>query len=103
MTCEKRSTRMSSFTRTVPARETRPMSLRARSTSMTCSALSFSEERSSASFAASSAPSSPRGRVPAIGCMTTFPPSTRTNGSGDAPTSVAAPVSSRNMYGDGFT
>src|SRR5256885_50271 len=93
---------MSSRTRTVPARETRPMSLRARSTSITCSARSFSDDRSSCSFAASSSSSRPRGRVPAIGCITTRPSSTRTNGSGDAPTSVAPPAPMRNMYGDGL-
>jgi len=64
---------------------------------MTCSARSFSDARSSTSFAASAAGSAPRGRVPAIGCMTIVPPSTRTNGSGEAPTSVAPGVSSRNM------
>ncbi len=47
LTCEKRSGCMNRSTRTLPGRHTRERSLRPRSTSMTCSARSFSERRSS--------------------------------------------------------
>ena len=68
MTCEKRSTAPNSTTRTVPGSQTRPRSLRPRSTSIRCSARSFSLPTSSAASSASLASVPPRGRVPAIGC-----------------------------------
>ena len=45
----------------------------------------------------------PRGRVPAIGCVSTCRPSTRTSISGDEPTIDASPTRRKNMYGDGLT
>ena len=36
----------------------------------------------------------PRGRLPAMGCISTVPPSTFTSISGDEPTSVTSPVPS---------
>ena len=69
MTCEYRSTVISSTTSTEPVRHTRPRSLRTRSTSITCSARSFGSASSSAASAVSSSGVAPRGRVPAIGCM----------------------------------
>ena len=60
-------------TLTVPGLQTRPMSLRCRSTSMMCSARSFTSASSSRSSASSSAPVLPRRRVPAIGRVLTRP------------------------------
>ena len=60
---------MNSTTSTVPGWQTRPRSLRPRSTSITCSARSFGSANSSASKAASSAGVAPRGFEPAIGCV----------------------------------
>ena len=68
MTWLYRSTVANSGTSTVPGLQTRPRSLRARSTSMTCSARSFGSASSSAASAASSSGVAPRQRVPAIGC-----------------------------------
>ena len=45
----------------------------------------------------------PRGRVPAIGCVSTRDPSTRTSISGDDPTTDTPPIRMKYMYGDGFT
>ena len=39
----------------------------------------------------------PRGRVPAIGCVSARRPSTRTSISGDAPTSASLPSRRKNM------
>ena len=61
VTCEKRSGSRKRSTRTVPASQTRERSLRPRSTSITCSARSFSEASSR------SASPSPGSVVPAIG------------------------------------
>ena len=61
VTCEKRSGSRKRSTRTVPGLQTRERSLRPRSTSITCSARSFSEESSR------SASPSPERVVPAIG------------------------------------
>src|SRR3982750_2511308 len=52
---------------TEPYTQTRPRSLRPRSTSITCSARSFSSASSSSAIALSSSTVAPRGRVPAIG------------------------------------
>ncbi|MCY1521655.1 hypothetical protein D9M68_564770 [compost metagenome] len=74
----------------------RPMSLRARSISITCSARSFGSLMSSTSAALSSSIDAPRGRVPASGRMVIFcSPSPvfswRTRISGEAPTTWKSP------------
>ena len=71
ITCEYCSTDIKVLTSTLPYSQTRPRSLRPRSTSIMCSARSFSSASSSASRRASSAASAPRGRVPAIGRVVT--------------------------------
>jgi len=43
------------------------------------------------------------GRVPAIGCVSAWRPSTRTSISGEDPTIASAPIRMKYMYGDGFT
>lgn len=43
-----------------------------------------------------------RGRVPAIGRVSTLPAYTRTSGSGEAPASLRPGMRSRNMYGAGL-
>ena len=58
---------MNCATRTVPYSATRPMSFRPRSTSITCSAVSFSFPFNSSASLRSSASSRPRRRVPAMG------------------------------------
>jgi len=88
ITWEYRSTTMSSSTRTDPNSQTRPKSLRARSTSMTCSAVSFSSVRSSEARASSSSGVRPRGRVPAMGRLNTRPSRTRDMSSGEDPAST---------------
>ena len=103
ITCEKRSSPMNCGTRTDPYSQTRPTSLRPRSTSMTCSARSFSFRFSSSASRTSSSALRPRGRVPAIGCVSTREPSTRTSISGDDPTTDTGPIRMKYMYGDGFT
>ena len=45
----------------------------------------------------------PRGRVPAIGWVSTCDPSTRTSISGDDPTTDTPLIRMKYMYGDGFT
>ena len=97
---------MKSGTSTVPGTQTRPRSLRARSTSITCSARSFgSASRLSASRTSSSSVA-PRGRVPAGGWTTAEVPVTVTSASGEEPTTsngVSRPAKrSRYMYGDGL-
>ena len=77
---------MNCGTRTDPYSQTRPTSLRPRSTSITCSARSFSLRFSSSARRMSSSSFRPRRRVPAIGCVSTREPSTRTSISGDEPT-----------------
>ena len=79
---------MSSSTTTVPKDDTRPTSLRARSTNITCSATSFGFSRSSAAKRRSCSSFVPRLRVPAIGRLITRPPSNCTMGSGELPTMV---------------
>ncbi len=103
MTCEKRSSPMNCGTRTDPYSQTRPTSLRPRSTSITCSARSFSLRFSSSASRMSSSSLRPRGRVPAIGCVSTREPSTRTSISGDEPTTETPPMRMKYMYGDGLT
>ena len=57
---------------------------------MRCSARSFSSASSSRAMASSFAPSG-RGRVPAIGRVSTRRPSTRTSISGEAPATAESP------------
>src|SRR5215218_4974796 len=64
------STRMKSGTSTVPGTHTRPRSLRARSTSITCSARSLGSASSPSARRASSASVGPGGWVAAGGCTT---------------------------------
>ena len=68
--------RSSAGTVTLPTSATRPRSLRTRSTIITFSAMSFSEE-------ASVAGSAPAGTVPLIGAEVTTPPVRRRNVSGE--------------------
>ena len=84
-------------TRTLPYSDTRPTSLRPRSTSITCSARSFSLRLSSSASRTSSSSFRPRGRVPAIGCVSTRRPSTRTSISGDDPT-IERPPTRRKVH-----
>ncbi len=93
---------MNSVTVTLPVRHTRPTSLRPRSTSMRCSARSFSLSRSSRSSSASRSGVAPRRRVPAIGWYSTVRPVTRTSISGEAPTMSHAGAEMKNMYGEGL-
>ena len=88
---------------TEPNSQTRPRSFRPRSTSITCSARSFSLRFSSSPSRRSSSSLPPRGRVPAIGCVSTRRPSTRTSISGDDPTIASPPMRMKYMYGDGLT
>jgi len=71
MTWLYRSISISFSTTTVPGLLTRPTSLRPRSTSITCSARSFSSASKSASSSLSSSSFAPRIRVPASGRFTT--------------------------------
>ena len=73
---------MNDSTCTEPYSHTRPRSLRPRSTSITCSARSFSSASSSSAIALSSSTVAPRGRVPAIGRVDTLRPETVSSGSG---------------------
>jgi hypothetical protein len=86
-----------SVTLTVPVFAMRPMSLRARSISITCSARSLGSLMSSTSAALSFSGVAPRGRVPASGRMVIFWPSGvlswRTRISGLAPTTWKSPKS----------
>ena len=77
VTCEKRSGSRNRSTCTVPGTQTRERSLRPRSTSITCSARSFSEASSR------SASPSPGCVVPAIGFRLARPPSALTSVSGE--------------------
>ena len=85
-TCEYFSTFMNSVTFTVPNFDTRPTSFRPRSTSITCSARSFSSASSSAERLSSSAGVAPRRLVPAIGRRVSLELDTRTSSSGELPT-----------------
>ena len=84
-------------------RDTRPRSLRPRSTSITCSARSFGSRWSCSARSASSRASAPRGRVPAIGWVVSLSPSTWRSSSGDAPTTSKSGVRTKNRYGLGLT
>ena len=90
-------------TSTVPYSQTRPRSLRPRSTSITCSARSFSSASRPSAISASSAASAPRGRVPAIGRVETWRPVTVSSGSGEAPAIWKSMKSRKYMYGLGLT
>jgi hypothetical protein len=90
-------------TSTDPYSHTRPRSLRPRSTSITCSARSFSSARRSEASARSSSTVAPRGRVPAIGRVETRRPETVSSGSGEAPTTWKSSKSRKYMYGEGLT
>ena len=90
-------------TATEPYSQTRPRSLRPRSTSITCSARSFSSASSSAAIMRSLSGSAPRGRVPAIGRVLTRRPLTVISGSGLAPAISKSPKSRKYMYGLGLT
>ena len=82
------SSDMNSSTFIEPNLATRPTSLRARSTSITCSARSFGFSFNSPASLRSCSSSLPRLRVPAIGRLTTRPLRSCTIGSGDEPTIV---------------
>ncbi len=74
---------------------------------MTCSLRSFASASRSLASRTSSSSVSPRGRVPAIGCIVTSPSRTVTRASGDEPTTaIGAPSGvgnrSRYMYGLGL-
>src|SRR4051795_471928 len=98
-----RSTAPNSTTCTEPGADTRPRSLRARSTSMTCSACSFGSLTNSAASAASRSAVSPRRLVPAIGCSTARPSLTVARASGLQPTMSTSSVRRKYMYGEGFS
>ena len=89
VTCEKRSGSRKRSTRTVPGLQTRERSLRPRSTSITCSARSFSDASSR------SASPSPGEVVPAIGFTLARRSFSLTSVSGDEPTSAMPSSSSR--------
>ncbi len=88
---------MSSVTASVPGTKTRPMSLRHRSTSITCSAISFSSVFSASTAGPSIAGSPRRGAVPASARITIRRPSSRNSTSGLAPISVCPPSVVRYM------
>ena len=96
VTCENRSGSRNRSTRTEPGTQTRERSFRPRSTSITCSARSFSEPRSR------SASPSPGLVVPAIGFTLARRPSSFTSVSGEEPTSASSSTSSRKRYGEGL-
>ena len=91
-----------SVTFTLPIAETRPTSLRPRSTSIKCSARSFGSASNSASNAMSSSCVAPRRRVPANGRMVTTPSRSRTRTSGEDPTIEKPPKSRKNRNGAGL-
>ncbi|MCY1450493.1 hypothetical protein D9M71_673050 [compost metagenome] len=76
---------------TEPISETRPVSLRPRSISIKCSAISLSSDSRSSSSARSASSLAPRGRVPAIGRTVIRLSSTRTSTSGELPTTWKSP------------
>ena len=85
-----------SVTFTLPISAIRPMSLRARSISITCSAISLGSASNSSASLASSSGVAPRGRVPANGRIVTlrWPSrlvSLRTKISGELPTICISP------------
>ena len=95
-TCEYFSMMNLSVTLTLPISAIRPMSLRARSISMTCSAISLGSANNSVASLISCSGVAPRGRVPASGRMVIFfllsgIPSLRTRISGELPTICMSP------------
>ncbi|MCY1179482.1 hypothetical protein D9M73_198860 [compost metagenome] len=76
---------------TEPISDTRPVSLRPRSISIRCSAISLSSDSRSFSSATSASSLAPRGRVPAIGRTVIRLSSTRTSTSGELPTTWKSP------------
>jgi hypothetical protein len=88
---------MKDSTSTEPYSHTRPRSLRPRSTSITCSARSFSSASSSSAIRRSSSRPAPRGRVPAIGRVEAWRPETVSSGSGEAPTTWKSSKSRKYM------
>ena len=86
MTWLYRSIVIKSCTSTVPNSHTLPKSFLPRSTSMMCSARSFSSESRSSSRRLSWATVAPLGLVPAIGRTLAWFPSSPTRISGEAPT-----------------
>ena len=72
--------------------QTRDLSLRSTSLHMVSSDSSLVEFSSSRMLSASRSGSPVRRAVPAIGQVSTRSPSTRTNISGDAPTSCSSPI-----------
>mmetsp|Transcript_18166 Transcript_18166/g.44565 ORF Transcript_18166/g.44565 Transcript_18166/m.44565 type:complete len:221 (+) Transcript_18166:290-952(+) len=86
ITWEYRSMCIRESTLTVPGAATLPTSFRPRSTSMMCSARSFSFARSSFASASSCSLVLPLLRVPAMGWVVTTPFTHLTRSSGEAPT-----------------
>ena len=91
-----------SVTFTDPIADTRPTSLRPRSSSIRCSARSFGSANNSASSATSSSWVAPRRRVPASGLMVTTPSRNRTKTSGEDPTIENPPKSRKKRNGAGL-
>ena len=92
-----RSTVINSVTFTELASQTFSRSFLARSTSIRCSAFSFASPSNSSASAVSASTSVPRGLDPAIGCSTAEPAFTRTNASGEEPTTEKGPSSSKKL------
>ena len=90
------------MTFTVPGSQTRDLSLRSTSVHMVSSDSSFDDFSSSLILSASRMGSPVRCAVPEIGEVSIRRPSTRTNISGEAPTSCSSPNCSRNSYGLGL-
>ena len=86
ITCEYFSITIFSVTCTWPVWLMRPTSLRPKSISITCSAISLASLSKSSAIAWSCSGVAPRRRVPAIGRTTIFSPSRRTRISGEEPT-----------------
>ena len=93
----------SSSTETVPKRATRPRSLRARSTIITFSAMSFALERRASAWRRSAAASAARGRVPLIGRVSIASPRRRRKRSGEAEITSAPPRRTSAAYGAGLS
>src|ERR1039457_1600744 len=87
---------------TEPGAQTRDLSLRSTSLHIVSSDSSLVDFRSSRMLSASLNGSPVRRAVPAIGQVSTRLPSTRTNISGDAPTSCSSPNCRKNSYGLGL-
>lgn len=86
------SVAMSRETRTVPVRQTRPRSLRSRSTIIRFSARVLASATSASRSWASSCGSAPRGAVPLMGLASATPSRvTRRNRSGEEPTTSRSP------------